>query len=268
VWTAFPEDENARTHPFRIGKRCHPDFGIRDYYCMNDFQYTVVRSSRKTVSICVETDDRVIVRAPLRLGGDRIERIVSEKSLWILNRISHNRELASKRKLREYVDGEEFPFLGRKYPLERVRGLRGIALMNDRFCVGIPRAGDEEPERTAARILRWYRTHALGIIAERVQAYSERVGAEPRAVKIKTHRRRWGSCSGKGNLNFNWALVLAPIEIIDYVVVHELCHIVHHDHSTRFWSLVETILPEYRDRRKWLSVWGGTLSLEYCMTGE
>jgi hypothetical protein len=232
---------------------------------MDGISYTIVRSARrKTIGVSVAPDNRVTVRAPFALGERRIAEIVAEKSAWIRKRMALNRERASGVKPREYADGEEFLFLGKSYPLERVEGWRGVTLLDGRLCVGVSRADGDGCGRIAARIGRWYRSNALGILNDRVNAYRERLGVSPKAVRIKTHRSRWGSCSSRGNLNFNWLLVLAPLEIIDYVVVHELCHFMHPDHSPRFWNMVESVLPDYRERRKWLKTCGGRLAIEQC----
>jgi len=231
---------------------------------MDGIPYTIVRSARrKTVGITVSPDNRVTVRVPSSLGEQRIRGIVAEKSAWILKRMALNRRRAQVIRPREYSDGEAFLFLGTSYRLERVMGWKGVALMDGRLCVGVSCEGDGCARNIAARIYRWYRAHALGILVERVNAYRERLGMTPNSVRIKALRSRWGSCSSRGNLNFNWLLVLAPIEIVDYVVVHELCHFVHPDHSSRFWKLVESVLPDFRERRKWLRVQGRCLNMEY-----
>ncbi len=174
------------------------------------------RSSRRTVP------------CGLRVGfRERIALIVEEKADWIRKRL-RSAIWRGTSPSENFADGEEFPFLGAMYRLERVAGLKGIAIMGDRLCVGIGgrRAQEsEEPRRIAARITRWYRLHAAGIITGRVDHFSEHLGLKPSAVRLKTLKSRGGSCSSRGNLNFNWLLVLAPIHILDYVVVHELCHL-------------------------------------------
>ncbi len=230
---------------------------------MDDISYTLVRSGRRrTVGITVKPDGTVAVRAPRGVSEERIALIVEEKADWIRKRLAISHPGGEHRRPKTFADGEEFPFLGAMYRLERVAGLKGIAIMGDRLCVGIGgrRAQEsEEPRRIAARITRWYRLHAAGIITGRVDHFSEHLGLKPSAVRLKTLKSRWGSCSSRGNLNFNWLLVLAPIHILDYVVVHELCHFVHPNHSPRFWGMVESILPDYRERRKWLRLHGAAL---------
>lgn len=232
---------------------------------MGDIPYTLVRSGRRrTVGITVKPDGTVSVRAPRGVSGDQIDRIVAGKAGWIRKRLAMNGLHGEHRHPRTFADGEEFPFLGETYRLERVEGLKGVAIMGDRLCVGtvgLRSRESEEPRRIAARITRWYRLHAAGIITGRVEHYSAHLGLKPAAVRLKTLKSRWGSCSSRGNLNFNWLLVLAPIHILDYVVVHELCHFVHPDHSSRFWDMVESILPDYRERRKWLRLNGAALHI-------
>jgi len=232
---------------------------------MEEIPYTLVRSvRRRTVGITVKPDGTVAVRAPRGLSGEQIDLIVAGKSGWIRKRLAMSSLHEEHHRPRTFADGEEFPFLGETYRLERVAGLKGVAIMGDRLCVGTGRSGSresEEPRRMAARITRWYRLHAAGIITGRVEHYSSHLGLKPAAVRLKTLKSRWGSCSSRGNLNFNWLLVLAPIHILDYVVVHELCHFAHPDHSPRFWGMVESILPDYRERRKWLRMNGASLHI-------
>jgi len=232
---------------------------------MDDIPYVLERSGRRrTVGITVRPDGTVAVRAPRGLSGETIDRIVAGKAGWIRKRLEMNHVREEQNRPKTFSDGEEFPFLGETYRLERVTGLKGVAIMGDRLCVGTggrKKTESEEPAMIAARITRWYRHHAAGIITGRVEHYSAHLGLKPAAVRLKTLKSRWGSCSGRGNLNFNWLLVLAPIHIVDYVVVHELCHFVHPDHSSRFWDMVESILPDYRERRKWLRINGAALHI-------
>jgi predicted metal-dependent hydrolase len=107
----------------------------------------------------------------------------------------------------------------------------------------------------------WYKEQAYEVIEKRVNVFSYQYGFSPRQVKISSARTRWGSCSPNGTLNFSWRLVMAPLEVIDYVVVHELAHLHVKDHSSRFWQEVEKIMPDYKDRRKWLRIHGEKLSL-------
>ena len=126
--------------------------------------------------------------------------------------------------------------------------------------------GSETPSETRVPLIRrqlitWYANAALKRIEERVTHYMRIIGVTPRAVRIKSLRSRWGSCSTRGIINFAWNIILAPEPVLDYLVVHELCHLVHLDHSAEYWKLVEKFLPEYRERRKWLRENGQSLTV-------
>jgi predicted metal-dependent hydrolase len=120
---------------------------------------------------------------------------------------------------------------------------------------------DEHIGKAREAFIDWYRQQARSVISERVQRYSSPSGIRYEKVKITNARKRWGSCSTKGNLCFSWRLAMAPLEVIDYVVVHELAHIEHRDHSRGFWEKVQTMLPDYKNRRKWLRDNDHTLTL-------
>jgi predicted metal-dependent hydrolase len=180
---------------------------------------------------------------------------LSRKREWIREK----RALAIKRreahKPREFVSGEELPYLGGSLMLaftggRRVERLGGI--------LALPKAESGDAERLIAQ---WYAARAREFIGARVQAYAERTGIRPSSVSVTGARRRWGSCSAQGRLNFAWRLIMAPPDVIDYVVVHELAHIEHHNHSKAFWARVGEIMPDYQAKRKWLKDNGALLGL-------
>ena len=175
----------------------------------NDEGITVIRSNRKTISIQVNPDLTVTVRAPKRLPQREIDRILKEKESWInkhIDKIKNRKE--------KYNSANAKPF------------------------------NREEIEELANK--------ALQYIPKRVEYYSKIIGVSYGRVTIRNQKTRWGSCSSKGNLNFNCLLMLTPPEVIDYVVVHELCHRKEMNHSKAFWSEVEKVIPNYKDYVRWL----------------
>ncbi len=162
--------------------------------------------------------------------------------------------------------GEEIFFKGRTLFLLVVKEERlssKVELNGDRLIIRINQALEEDASaREIERRLRvWLRKTAKETILGKLDYYKKQLAVEFNEVRVKEQKTRWGSCSQKGNLNFNWRLVSAPEEVIDYVVVHELCHLVHMNHSKNFWSLVGNILPDYKQLRKWLKVNGRLLGL-------
>jgi len=206
---------------------------------------SIVRSRRKTVALILNKQGELVVRAPLGVPFSVIEELVLEKSAWI--RSKKEFILDHMPAPRQLVPGETLPFLGQEYPLlfshhsdDEVR-LEGNIIVN--------------PEKGPVRelLVKWYRREAKEILEERCEHWAALSGLKPVAIRITSARKRWGSCSSSGNLNFTWRLVMAPIEIIDYVVVHELVHLDIRNHSRSFWDRVGSILPDYGQRRKKLT---------------
>ncbi len=231
---------------------------------MIDFEWQIRRSARrKTLSLCVYPDNRVIVAAPERLSSKEIAGFVEKKSDWVRNRLDLNRQRQEKLPLREFNSGEKLLYLGAEHTLEvHERRSVGVCCERGKIIVSIR---PEIPAEARAHFVRrylvdWYANMALKKIIERVTHYMRIIGVTPRAVRIKALKSRWGSCSTKGGINFAWNIILAPEPVLDYLVVHELCHLVHHDHSAEYWKLVEKFLPEHLARRKWLREYAHCLS--------
>ena len=221
----------------------------------------LVRSKRKTLSLIVETDGTLTVRAPLRMKETDMRHFIEVKSDWI------KRKQASVQKEagvpRQYVDGESFLYLGKEVPLRLVpaegprRGDRKPALVMD----GIFKLAKSAQSRAESVFEAWYKKQARAVLTERAEFYARKFGFKVERIRISSARTRWGSCSAKGTLSFTWRLVMAPPEVIDYVVVHELCHLKELNHSKTFWAQVEAILPGYKSTRKWLKHNGAKLHL-------
>ncbi len=210
-------------------------------------EYTVIRSRRKTIAVEITKDGEVLVRAPLRLARREVFAFVDQNSGWITRKLDQVRARKGQREPRRFRDGESFPFLGEQHLLRFVAGGEYLQKQNGEFLLGIDlsdRAGD------LFRV--WYRARAREILEDRVAHFAFRMGLACRTVRITDARERWGSCSAAGTLNFAWRLVMAPPPVIDYVIVHELTHIVEMNHSRRFWERLRCILPDYAERRKWL----------------
>ena len=163
---------------------------------------------------------------------------------------------------REYIDGESFMYLGHDYPLQLKLNPElkkmSVRLIEGRFLVDTP-VVDGAVIRGGLEA--WYRFMGAEHINARLDYYQSLLDVSPNRVTIRNQKTRWGSCSSKGSLNFNWRLMMAPAEVIDYVVVHELCHLIHPNHSKNFWNQVSAILPDYRVRKDWLKKNGTRLIL-------
>jgi predicted metal-dependent hydrolase len=206
----------------------------------------IIRSRRKTLALIVKGDGSLIVRAPLRTPKYRIEEFVTEHSPWIEKKRIEMQSLGLPTS-RQYIAGERMMFLGRSFPLEIVEDQKVALILNGNFKLAA------SVSRHAKDIFeRWYREQARTIIGERVSLYANGYGFQYQGIKVTSATTRWGSCSVNGSLNFSWRLILAPLAQVDYVVVHELVHTIHHNHSERFWAKVKDIIPDFKERQKWL----------------
>ncbi len=207
--------------------------------------YTLIRTKRKTVAIQVKSDGSVAVRAPQRLAKREIDRVVQQKEGWIL---AHQQQMQQRQQAKESFclsDGR-LPLLGGWLPITYTDTKTPFCSQGTCF---LARGEEAELWEQAERL---YRSIAREQLERRVADYANRMGVHPTGLRITGAKGRWGSCSGKNSLNFSWRLILAPEHCVDYVVVHELCHILHHDHSTAFWQEVERWFPDWQQCREQL----------------
>ena len=251
-----------------MNKRYHTLFERnreQEPFIMPEFEYTVIRRlRRKTVSISVRTDDTVVIAVPARLPQKHIERLIVSKTGWIRSRLRFNEEVRQRCRPKEYVSGEAFAYLGRNYRLKVVAGKTGPAsLSQGRIHVHVPPGmnDEEKTQHIISQLTSWYQEHALKRLREKAARYANMLGVTPAEVDIKSYRSRWGSCHRDGRVYFNWRIIMAPHSVVDYVVVHELCHLVHHNHSSAYWRLVASILPDYREAKAWLKTNGQALDV-------
>jgi predicted metal-dependent hydrolase len=231
----------------------------------------IIRSRRKTIALIVQADGSLVVRAPQRVTNRQIAKIVEEKAEWIQTR-QEQVQARPKPESHQFTSGEHFWYLGSAYPLLVTQGRQNrLEFSGGAFRLSvIPPShlhltdGKEGKMRQALGQLlftAWYRRQAHLVLEERVALLAQRHGFSYRQVKITSARTRWGSCSGRGTLNFPWRLVMAPLEVIDYVVVHELVHTVVKGHASDFWDRVQAITPEYKQYVRWLKETGASLEV-------
>lgn len=227
--------------------------------------FCVKRSSRrKTVGIAVDMDGSVIVTAPKSLAGETLKEVVRKKARWILGKQDHFRRINALFPTKEFTSGEEVLLLGKRYRLKVTANgqLPNLSQQGRRIHVSIPSVSEDEKKRVIRGLLKdWYVEHATALIGQRVARFSMKIGVRPKIFKVRDQEKRWGSCSKSGVLRFNWKIIMAPASIVDYVAVHELCHLKFQNHSHAFWELVASVLPDYQERREWLKKNAPTLSI-------
>ncbi len=217
-------------------------------------RYTVVRSARrkKTVSITVHPEKGVLAAAPMRTLDQEIESIVRKRAAWILRKLSEDRP---KRPARQLATGETLYYLGREVSLLvqlTHDPAPSVSLEAGILRLECPARLEEEERGPALRqtLLSWYMGQAEELMRAAVERWRSVVGAAPVRISIGDQKTRWGSCSSKGSLRFNWRLAMVGQELADYVAVHELSHLLVANHSAAFWDEVARVIPDYESRRR------------------
>lgn len=225
---------------------------------VDDLSFEVRRSPRrKTVGLTVDRDGTLHLAAPPDADRALLQRIVREKQFWLYAKLAEKETRQRELPAKEYVNGEGFPYLGRRYRLMLVDGQdRPLKLEAGRF-----RLRRAEAPHGRRHFVRWYSEHGQAWLARRVPPWARRIGVEPAGVGVRDLGYRWGSCGKRGTVYFHWVAMQAPPSIVDYVIVHELVHLLEAHHTPRFWRRVERALPDYERRKQWLAERGHELVL-------
>jgi predicted metal-dependent hydrolase len=231
-------------------------------------EFEIIKSKRKTIELSVNEERRIVIKTPQRCSKEFILRFLKEKESWIVARLKAVEKLQGSRSVREFSSGEKLYYLGKEYPLKvEVReGSRISGGFNgNEFALVIPASIILEDRRNAGKevVIQLYKKIAKNVLQDRTSHYSKVIGVQVNKIFIKEQKTLWGSCSSRNNINYNWKLVMTPLEVLDYVVVHELCHIIQRNHSKLFWQEVEKYMPNYKEAVGWLKQHGKKLQLDY-----
>lgn len=219
-----------------------------------EVDYKVVFSKRKTLTITVERDRSVVVSAPEGTSPEKIRQVVESRKLWLYEKTRHAQKYnpLPHPPGKELVAGESLFYLGRQYRIELVEGGNQIEFVQ-KFLVPRALAGK------SPRFRNWFMARAEEKILPRVAVHARNLGVSYKEAKIGDGKYRWGSCTPNDNVIFNWRLIKAPMFVIDYIVVHELAHLIEQNHTPRFWNIVKAQAPSMEKARAWLQKWGELL---------
>ena len=213
----------------------------------------VRRSARRKRSIALrlQDDGSVLVMAPTRMTDRQIKQYVARKSAWIAKQRAKLSQAGNEGN--DYRDGGVLSYLGQRYAIQCVIGAPvNIHLDGEHLTLQLPASEFLQPENIAFHLRAWCCEQANQQLPERVEAQAARMGETIAAVQIKNYRSRWGSCTRQRMIQLNWKLIFCPSAVIDYVVVHELCHLKHFNHSPAFWAEVARTMPDYQQHKVWL----------------
>lgn len=215
----------------------------------------IYKTNRKTLALVIDDKGRLIVRAPKQLSNLEIQAFVDQKSSWIREKQQKIAAQNAQVKQKQFTEGEKFLYHGNDYPLSLIKQ-QNKALIFDGKSFYLRKSDQHKGSQVFEN---WYRKTAKRDLAERSALYADMQGVAFRSIRITGARTRWGSCGVKGTLNFAWRLVMAPLPVIDYVVLHEITHLTIRNHSKAFWSRLESFMPDYQVHRKWLKANGPKL---------
>lgn len=230
---------------------------------VRDIEYQLLRSGeRRTADVVIERDGNISVRVPEHLTEEQADAVVERKRLWIYRNLAEWRDLNATRVVREWVNGEGFLYLGSSYRLLLVQEQEEpLKLKDGRFCLlrEIVEFGGEAAAKREFE--KFYTQKGMERLRKRVEYFAPKVGAPPASVDVRDIGYQWATCSVDGRLNFHWKSMMATPKVIDYIVVHELCHLHYRDHTDAFWNEVDKVMPDYRERKEWLRRNGAGMDL-------
>jgi predicted metal-dependent hydrolase len=226
--------------------------------------YLIRRSARRgTVSVAVEPSGQVVLTAPSTTTVERLDRVVRQKARWIVERTRQGGRLPRPAE-REFVSGETVLYLGRSYRLRVIEVARSVPARLERgwLVVAVDRglSGGNRSRSVRDRLVAWYRAHAEVQLRVRAVRWGAKLHVRPTEVLIRDPRARWGSCDPSGALRFSWRIVQAAPTLVDYVVAHELVHLLQRGHTPQFWAVLGRIIPDYEIRRDRLRDLGPTIA--------
>lgn len=223
-----------------------------------DIKYQIKYSSRKTISIIVERDRSVVVRAPLNTSEEVIEREVRKRRRLLQEKIEHNQKYPFQKPAKEFVSGETLLYLGKHYKLYVTENSKEGISFDNKFFIG------KTNQQEANRFFReWYIKSATEIIVPKAKEIAKQLGVVYNKINVLDLKYRWGSCTPKDNIHFNWRIIKAPMTVIEYIIVHELTHLLEANHTSEFWNRVAVLQPEFTKAKDWLKHYGGELETDF-----
>ena len=221
--------------------------------------FTLRRSSRaKRLRLQVNTEEhRIVLTVPRFVLKFQVDRFLEEKTPWIAKQWAKVEKQSKLRPKPKYLDGDTFYYFGEPLTLQLIPSYLNkpiVRVHDDKMQISVYRyiSKSEGVKMIKKAIQEFYKNKASETIHDRLEYFNQHYQFHYNRVTFRNQKTRWGSCSGKKNLNFNWRLIMAPIQIIDYVVVHEMCHLKQMNHSKKYWELVAQRIPNYKETRKWL----------------
>ena len=232
-------------------------------YGTKELEFKIEFRNRDTMSISVEPPNNILVVAPTGTPEENIKEIVKSRGKWIVQKLFEFRNIEAKKVNREFVNGESFMYLGRNYSLQihidkALQNNSKVKLFRGKFHVYVKEKNEEIIKEAMEA---WSREKTEEQVRKRIKYYKKFFEKKPSDIKVKEQKKRWASCTSKNELLFNWRCGMAKATALDYIVVHEMCHMYYKNHSQEFWDLVASVMSDYESRKEWLRDYGIRMDL-------
>ncbi len=224
---------------------------------LNSF-ITIVREKRHSISLIPDLPHGVIVKAPKYVSDEIINSYLRTKAPWFLHLQSIVKTHSFYLHFISIKSGDRIAYLGKEYIVKCYHSNNKNIYFDDQYLIIASPQYFSSSQKTK-QLIHWYKTLAYDLFLDRIYFYCLKLSVPIPSLRIKKLKSRWGSCSSKQNINLNWVLIKAPFDVIDYVVLHECCHLIHMNHSKNFWDLVRYYMPDYKTHEKWLKDFGPLL---------
>lgn len=230
-------------------------------YGSTEIYYSIYSEARNDLKITVNLINGVEVHVPSTLDEKKLNQLLLKKAPWIMQKIEALNEVKHTVQPIEFVSGEKLPYLGRNYRLKVNRdNIKDVSIHfhHGRFIAKVPNhwSQDAVQSHLEQEMITWYKVYGTKKVIERAHIYQEMMNVVPRSLTLKSQLKRWGTCTQNGDIYLNWRLVMAPVKVIDYVLVHELAHLIELEHNEKFWRIIRHTLPHYKASKEWLRVHG------------
>ena len=216
----------------------------------------ITRSNRRTLSLAILKDGQIVVKAPMKMSGEAIQKFIYDKQDWIKQKlafIENNRQ-----KFDEIISYSKFLLFGNRYEL-KLANVKTVQTSDTEMCIYMPKSVPED--KILTRLKSWYKKTAKKILEDRVEYISSIIKLKPNILKISDSKGRWGACNSKGTISLNFRVVMLEPAVIDYVIVHELCHLIEMNHSKKFWNIVNSFLPNATELKQKIKEYSFLLGL-------
>ncbi|MEH7086234.1 SprT family zinc-dependent metalloprotease [Neobacillus drentensis] len=224
-------------------------------YLGQTMSFEIVYKKRESLGITIDVYGNIQVLAPRGTTDERVLQLIEEKWDWIQQKSKEIKDRLLGQKVKIYDHGEIFLYLGKEYPIKVTQDINTmqdyVVFEEDMLKIYVKQLEDAKIKQA---LKRFYYQECKKLVERSIRSYQKHFKTKPRSIRISDNNSNWGTCDFRQQLTFNWKLAMAPQQVIDYVVVHEMCHMVHLNHDRSFWRLVGKILPDYEERENWLAL--------------